>query len=247
MKIPESSEFIYPDWPAPKNVQSISTTRLGGISQGVYAANNLALHVGDDSEKVESNRQRLKTLCALPAEPAWLTQIHSNIVVNSEDALCEADASYSDQKNQVCVVMAADCLPILLCDKNGQQIAAVHAGWRGLLNDVIENSVARFRGSTNDIMVWLGPAIGKEVFEVGNEVYDAFVNRHEAATDFFQSRENNKYLADMVGLAKFRLELAGVSAIYGGQYCTFSDEERFFSYRRDGVCGRMASLIWLDK
>jgi len=247
MKITDSSEFIYPDWPAPENVRSISTSRLGGVSQGVFASNNLALHVGDDGENVRINRQRLKALCSLPAEPTWLTQIHSNIVVNCDEVSCEADASYTDQINQICVVMTADCLPILLCDKSGQQIAAVHAGWRGLLNNVIENSLARFHGSTNDIIAWLGPAIGKEVFEVGNEVYDAFVERHNAAADFFRARENNKYLADMVGLAKLRLKLVGVSGIYGGQYCTFSDEARFFSYRRDGVCGRMASLIWLDK
>jgi len=247
MKILESAEFIHPDWPAPKNVRSISTTRLGGFSQGVYKANNLALHVGDEVNAVERNRQRLKTLCSLPAEPAWLTQIHSNIIVNSNDALCEADASYSKQKHQVCVVMTADCLPILLCDQSGQQVAAVHAGWRGLLNNVIENSLARFLGSSKNIMAWLGPAIGKDVFEVGCEVYDAFVERHSEAADLFQLKEDNKYLADMAGLAKFRLNLAGVTAIYGGQYCTFSDEERFFSYRRDGACGRMASLIWLDK
>ena len=247
MKIPESAEFIHPDWPAPKNVRSISTTRIGGFSEGVYKANNLALHVGDDSHVVERNRQRLKTLCHLPAEPAWLTQTHSNIIVNSNEALCEADASYSEQKHQVCVVMTADCLPILLCDQSGQQVAAVHAGWRGLLNNVIENSLACFSGSSKNILAWLGPAIGKDVFEVGSEVYDVFVERHSEAANLFQLKENNKYLADMVGLAKLRLNLAGVTAIYGGQYCTCSDEERFFSYRRDGVCGRMASLIWLDK
>lgn len=247
MKTPESSEFIIPDWPAPKNVRAISTTRLGGVSEGVYASNNLALHVGDNREHVESNRNRLKTLCRLPAEPTWLTQTHSNIVVNGDEALCEADASYSDRMSQVCVVMTADCLPILLCDKKGQQVAAVHAGWRGLLNNVIENSLARFHGLSDDIMAWLGPAISQDAFEVGTDVYDAFVERHNATATFFKARENNKFLADLPGLAKFRLELAGVSRVYGGQYCTYSDEERFFSYRRDGACGRMASLIWLDK
>jgi len=239
-------DFIYPKWPTPENVKSISTTRLGGVSSGVFTSNNLALHVEDDSKAVEENRKNLVKQCKLPDSPKWLTQTHSTIAADYSAAQCEADASYTNSAKQVCVVMTADCLPILLCDRKGGQVAAVHAGWRGLLNGIIENTLDRFNGDKSEILAWLGPAISQVAFEVGREVYDAFTKQNDDAVNHFKPIENNKYLADIYGLARLRLNLAGVTSVYGGEFCTFTDEERFYSYRRDGACGRMASLIWLD-
>lgn len=247
MAISDASEIIHPDWPAPKNVSAISTTRLGGISAGIYASNNLALHVSDDVSVVEQNRENLVNRCKLPKQIKWLTQTHGTVAVDASDSNCEADASYSDRAKQVCVVMTADCLPILLCDKSGEQVAAIHAGWRGLLNGVIENTLDKFQGKNSEILAWLGPAIGQSAFTVGHEVYDAFIQHRSDSKNHFQPTKNNKYLANMVGLARLRLNIAGITSIFGGKYCTYTDEKRFYSYRRDGVCGRMASLIWLDK
>ena len=250
MGMMKENHFIFPDWDVPANVRAVSTTRLGGFSSGVYSNNNLAFHVADDPACVEKNRAHLKTTLALPAEPRWLTQVHSNRVVDvSRDALDEADeadASYGHGSSSPCLVMTADCLPLLLCDKKGQQVAAVHAGWRGLLNDIIENSLGMFDGENRDVIAWMGPAISQKAFEVGAEVYEAFVQKHDESRACFQPIGAGKYMMDIYALAKQRLNSAGVNAIYGGQYCTFSDATRFFSFRRDGECGRMATLIWLD-
>jgi len=243
-----NSDFIIrPDWPAPKSVNAISTTRLGGVSKDAYTSNNLAFHVGDDPSFVAKNREQLRLKCQFPNEPNWLTQIHSNTVVNFSDSNCEADASFSNQTQQVCVVMTADCLPILICDNKGSQVAAVHAGWRGLANNIVENTIDLFQRPASDIIAWLGPAIGADHFEVGSDVKEAFVNGHESVAQYFKQTNENKYLADLYGLAKLRLNQKGVTQIYGGEFCTYSDDTRFFSYRRDNVCGRMASFIWLDK
>ncbi len=239
------TEFLYPDWPAPEQVKAFSTTRIGGVSTGPFSDNNLALHVQDEEALVLLNREKLNRY--LPVEPSWLNQTHGIEVVCCADEKTDADASYNNRADYVCVVMTADCLPILLCDTSGQQVAAVHAGWRGLLDGVIENSIAMFQGSKHNILAWLGPAIGKTAFEVGEEVYGMFTQKHPEANRYFQACGNRKYLMDIYGLASFRLKLVGVTKIFGGECCTYSDETRFFSYRRDGVCGRMASLIWLDK
>lgn len=242
----EKGHFIYPNWPAPGNVRAVSTTRLGGFSVGVYGNNNLAFHVADDPIHVEKNRAHLNEVLSLPAEPQWLTQVHSNRVVDVTDEITEADASYSHGSNSPCLVMTADCLPLLLCDRKGRQVAAVHAGWRGLLNGIIENSLDMFDGDRSDLLAWMGPAISQAAFEVGAEIYEAFVQKHDEARAYFQSIDSGKYMMDLYGLAKQRLNMAGVDAIYGGEYCTYSDKARFFSYRREGECGRMATLIWLD-
>ena len=242
----DAVEFIYPDWPAPSNVRCLSTTRLGGVSTAPYQGNNLALHVGDKPENVQQNRARLAALGALPGEPAWLGQTHTNHVVHCESEDYHADGRYADRSHQVCVVMTADCLPVLICDKAGSQVAAIHAGWRGLANNILENGVALFRGSRADLMVWLGPAIGKQAFEVGQEVYGVFVKQYPGVAVFFEPTQWGKYFMDIYGLATLLLNKAGIRAVYGGEYCTYSNEALFFSYRRDGICGRMASLIWLD-
>lgn len=241
-----NAPFIYPNWCAPSNVKAASTTRLGGFSAGVYDTNNLAFHVADVTSYVVKNRAFLRERLALPVEPRWLTQVHSNCVVDVDGGAEEADASYSQMSKTPCVVMTADCLPLLLCDKQGTQVAAVHAGWRGLLNGIIENSLKKFDGENHDVIAWMGPAISQKAFEVGAEVYEAFVRKQADARHCFQALGSHKYMMDIYALAKQRLNQAGVNAVYGGQYCTFSDESRFFSYRRDGECGRMATLIWLD-
>lgn len=239
----DSLPIIVPDWPAPKNVKSLSTTRQGGESAAPYDSLNLGLHVGDDAQAVTANRKRL--LAHLPKEPMWLNQVHGVEVCQQYAGVCDADASVSTQANDVCVVMTADCLPVLFCDAAGTQVAAAHAGWRGLADGVLEQTLAHFE-SPQSVMAWLGPAIGPDAFEVGQEVKDQFCAWHaDCEACFKASTQPGKWLADLYALARLRLKQAGVTQVYGGEFCTFSDEARFFSYRRDGVTGRMASCIWL--
>lgn len=239
------ADVLIPDWPAPANVRSLQTLRSGGCSSSPWQSFNLGDHVGDDPEHVTSNRRKLTEL--LPAEPVWLRQVHGNLAVNAAESAknTEADAAYARRSDLVCVVMTADCLPVLFCDKAGTVVAAAHAGWRGLLGGVLENTLAAMQVPPDQVMAWLGPAIGPENFEVGNEVYQAFVAHDLRSAGFFAARPGGKWLADLYGLARFRLTAAGVGAVFGGGLCTVADTGRFFSYRRDGVTGRMASLIWL--
>ena len=223
------------------------TTRVGGVSSAPYESLNLGDHVQDDPASVAKNRAVLSE--NLPAEPIWLSQVHSTRVVEAATSNigAEADASYTDRPNVVSCVMTADCLPVLFCDAAGTQVAAAHAGWRGLLDGVLEATLNTFPNPSS-VMVWFGAAIGPEVFEVGEEVRDDFVAAHEPSGQYFKPKDNGKFLADIYGLARFRLELAGVKSesIYGGDLCTVSDESRFFSFRRDGQTGRMATCIWLE-
>lgn len=239
-------ELILPDWPAPAKVRALATTRAGGVSAGPYASLNLGDHVGDDPAAVAENRARLRK--HLPAEPLWLKQVHLAHVADADSAsgVPEADASVARQRGKVCAVLTADCLPLLLCDKTGAVVAAAHAGWRGLAGGVIEAAVEAMRVSPGEVLAWLGPAIGPAAFEVGGEVRDAFLAFDPAAEAAFVARENGKWLADIFLLARLRLGKIGVTAVYGGGVCTYSDSERFYSYRRDGATGRMASLIWLE-
>ncbi|HUO43610.1 MAG TPA: peptidoglycan editing factor PgeF [Burkholderiales bacterium] len=244
MNIP--ADWIIPDWPAPVNVKGLITTRRGGISSGPYASCNLGLHAGDDAAAVAANRRRLREL--LPAEPKWLEQVHGNRVV-AADGLTEtaaADASVARQPGTVCAVMMADCLPVLLCDRDGSVVGIAHAGWRGLAAGVIENTVGTMALPPQRLLAWLGPAIGPAAFEVGAEVRDAFVTHDPAAAAaFVPSRQTDKWRADLYALARQRLARCGVAPIYGGGLCTASDPARFYSHRRDRVTGRMAALIWL--
>jgi polyphenol oxidase len=239
-----SPEFIVPDWPAPANVQARSTTRQGGTSHGAWAGFNLAMHVGDDPACVAENRALLRAV--LPTEPLWLNQVHGIgcLLANQSSAENTADAMVAFSAAQVCAVMTADCLPVLFCNRSGTVVAAAHAGWRGLAAGVLENAVQQMRCRPEDILVWLGPAIGPAHFEVGTEVRDVFVNAApEAAVAFIPHGE--KWLCDIYILARQRLAALGDIAVYGGGLCTVSDARRFYSYRRDGMTGRMASLIWL--
>jgi YfiH family protein len=241
-------DVIAPDWPAPANVHAWVTTCQGGVSPPPYASLNLATHVGDDAEAVATNRRLLGDALALPSEPHWLEQVHGCAVADVEsDAAAPvcADAAFSQTRGQVCAVLTADCLPVLLCDARGTAVAAVHAGWRGLLDGVIEAAVARFAAPT-ELMAWLGPAIGPASFEVGEEVRAAFIARDaEAASGFLPGRDAAHWQADLYALARMRLHKVGVQAIYGGGFDTATDS-RFYSHRASGgQTGRFASLIWL--
>ena len=240
-------ELIRPDWPAPAWVQACCTTRSGGVSGGAFASLNLGDHVGDDPNCVARNRARLRDRLGLPAEPLWLRQVHGCEVAESDVAPsgCVADASVARSPGQVCAVMTADCLPLLLCDGSGQAVAAVHAGWRGLAAGVMERAVGALGVDPGQILAWLGPAIGPDAFEVGGEVRDQFLAVDPGAGQAFRAGAAGRWLADLYTLARRRLEQVGVREVFGGGYCTYSDPGRFFSYRRDGVTGRMAGLIWL--
>jgi len=238
--------FLFPDWPAPTGVHAATTLRTGGVSVGPYNSLNSALHVGDDTESVMHNRRFIRERLALPSEPVWLEQIHSSQVVKAGYVvgLPQADASYTDEPGVVCAVMTADCLPLLLCSVDGLRIAAIHAGWRGLLNGVIGNAVAAL--GECELLGWLGPAIGPDSFEVGEEVRIAFVHKSPAFDNAFKPQAGGKWLADIYRLARIELNMLGVTNIYGGRFCTVAEPDRFYSYRRDTVTGRMATLIWRD-
>lgn len=240
------THLIFPDWPAPANVKALQTTRLGGVSAAPYDSLNLASHTGDDVLKVAQNRQRLTQY--VPTEPVWLKQVHGITVIDAANTSCEpeADVAVSTTPGAVCAVMTADCLPVLLCNDSGTVVAAVHAGWRGLLDGVIEASVKAMQQPPHQLMAWLGPAIGPQAFEVGDEVRNAFVAHDADAGRAFFPQAQGKWLGDIYLLARQRLHVLGVERIYGGGLCTYTDEELFFSYRRDDVTGRMASLIWLE-
>ncbi|MDO9101432.1 MAG: peptidoglycan editing factor PgeF [Candidatus Nitrotoga sp.] len=238
---------IIPDWPAPKNVRTLQTTRNGGISAAPYNSFNLSSNVGDVPLAVARNRMLLEPM--LPSEPVWLKQVHGVAVVDAAQAECwpEADACVSANVGAVCVVMTADCLPVLLCNDKGSVISAVHAGWRGLCDGVIEHTVRAMGVPSDTLMAWLGPAIGVQAFEVGDEVRAEFVAKDPRATAAFVPGASGKWLADIYQLAGLRLNALGITRVYGGGLCTYTDSTNFFSYRRDGVTGRMGTFIWLGK
>ena len=241
-----SDAWIVPDWPAPARVRALSTTRAGGVSVAPYDSLNLGTHVGDDAANVAANRAQVRRI--VPSEPAWLNQVHGTVVAAAASVagVPDADGSVSRTPGAVCVVMTADCLPVLLCDRAGTVVGAAHAGWRGLHGGVIEATVAAMQVAPADVIAWLGPAIGPTAFEVGDEVRAAFVATDAIADAAFKpAGQPGKWLADIYLLARQRLAALGVTAVYGGDCCTVSESRRFFSYRRDGVTGRMASLVWL--
>ncbi len=255
-KSTEVESFFIPDWPAPANVKACISLRQGGVSQSPYLSNNLALHVDDNSVAVNTNRQQLIDRVNIPGQPQWLEQIHGIKVVEAQgDGLVRtADACYSKATEQPCTVLTADCLPLLICDKAGTQVAAVHAGWRGLADGIVREALATFDVPPHDLLVYLGPAIGPQEFEVGIDVLEAFFeealseDHAEAISACFTPslKQPLKFYADLYALVRAELQALGVNGgdIYGGDVCTYRDAEHFFSYRRDGVTGRMASIIW---
>jgi YfiH family protein len=256
-----ADNFLIPDWPAPAQVKSAITLRSGGCSRAPFDSNNLALHVEDSEADVQINRQNLIESLALPTQPLWLNQCHGTDLVDVSYYLHEpqqaatADGSYSDRADTVCAILTADCLPVLFCNQSGTQVAAAHAGWRGLCGGILRKTVATFQHSPEQVMAYLGPAIGPQVFEVGAEVLDAFFKsaqdeaHQQAVRDAFKAVDGpaGKYLADLYALARAELSASGVTEIYGGNHCSYSDSEHFYSFRREPKTGRNASLIWLQR
>jgi polyphenol oxidase len=239
-------DWILPDWPAPRNVRACVTTRCGGVSLAPYDSFNLGDHVGDQPHAVASNRQHLQRI--LGCDPAWMNQVHSSVAVEADarEQLI-ADGCWTATPGVACAVLTADCLPVLFCNLEGSRVAAAHAGWRGLSAGMLEATIESMQTPGADLMAWLGPAIGPAAFEVGAEVREAFVARNaEAAAAFLPSRNSGRFMADLYHLARIRLAGGGVSAVYGGGFCTVSDT-RFYSYRRAAQTGRFASLIWLEQ
>jgi len=244
-----NTELLYPQWPAPKRVRAFSTTRTGGCSQGPYSSLNLGMHVSDDPDTVADNRAKLMQRTGLPAEPLWLNQVHGTAVHRLQketepvaQTSINADACITRIPNAVCCVMTADCLPVFMCDSAGTEVAVVHAGWRGMAAGVLEQAVQKFSTSASDILAWAGPAISVEHFEVGQEVKTALGGSMAA---WRASAQAGKYYADLYRLAGERLSEIGISWYGFDERCTYGEPEVFFSHRRDGPCGRQASLIYL--
>ena len=224
-------DYIKPNWPAPHNIKAYTSTK----------------HSWDGNQE---NISHLTSLLHLPNPPIWLAQIHSTDVVNAEPSSTRAiaDASFTSEKNRICTALTADCLPILICNQPGTHVAAIHAGWRGLANGIIENTIQALSLPHDDLLIWLGPAIGPDHFEVGKDVYDTFVMKHAQSAEAFLPIAEDKWLANLYILALIRLHSLDISKIYGADYCTFSDKDHFYSYRRDkGKAGQMASLIWIEE
>lgn len=241
------TKLIVPEWAIPEGVAACSSTRVGGVSEGAWNSLNLGAHCGDNPEHVDENRQRVFAAGNFPSHPVWLEQVHGKEVLKLTGgpyASKRADASYSNTPGTVCAVMTADCLPVLFCNRAGTEVAAAHAGWRGLCEGVLEETVACFADRPENILAWLGPAIGPQAFEVGPEVREAFIAKDAQAESAFHAT-GEKYLADIYTLARQRLMKVGIRQIAGGDRCTVTEKDDFFSWRRDKTTGRMASFIWL--
>lgn len=244
--------LITPKWSAPAHIKAFSTTRINGVSEGAYQGLNLGLHVEDDPELVLANRQLLTNQLSLPSPLCWLNQTHSTLLLKIDcdtKQATEADASWTDKNRQACVVMTADCLPVLITDKQGSFVSAIHAGWRGLCDGIIEKTLTHICNELNidsrDCLVWLGPCIGKTAFEIGSEVRDQFIAQDPQAAIAFTTYQD-RYLADLHQLARLRLAPFNVAEITASEHCTFSQADLFYSYRRDGKTGRLASLIYIE-
>jgi polyphenol oxidase len=235
------------EWPAPRHVRARVSGRGGGVSTGRYASLNLAAHVGDEPRAVRENRRRLALDWELPAEPCWLDQVHGATVADLDaEGELRADGAVTSHAGVVCTIMTADCLPVLLADRRGTRVGAAHAGWRGLAAGILPAAVAAMRLPATDLLAWLGPAIGPEAYEVGDEVRAAFVGRDTGAGAAFTPNGHGRWQADLYALARLSLASAGVTAVYGGGSCTFTEPASYFSHRREAPCGRIASMIWLE-
>lgn len=240
--------FITPQWPAPAGVKAYFTTRSGGVSEKPYDSFNLGTHVEDSLEHVLQNRRILQETLHLSSEPVWLNQVHSNRVIRLSaefpKTVENADAAYTTEKNKICTVLTADCLPVLLCNKEGTEIAAVHGGWRGLASNIISKALLEFNCAPENILAWLGPAIGPEAFELGIEVKEQFCAINPLYEKAFREQNTLKCLGDIYEIARIQLALCGVTQVYGGDFCTYKEKDRFFSFRREKTTGRMAAMIW---
>jgi polyphenol oxidase len=246
-------EWLTPTWPVPANVRALSTLRGGGVSAGRYASLNLGDHVQDAPEAVAENRRRLRAAAGLPAEPAWLAQVHGVQITDLDSSPADlsaprsaADGAVTRVPGRICAILTADCLPVLIASEAGDAVAAAHAGWRGLAGGVIEAAVKALAVAPASLLVWLGPAIGPGHFEVGSEVRDELLRADSGARAAFVANSRGRFMADLPGLARRRLERLGITRIYGGGKCTHAQPDRYFSHRRDGQTGRQATLIWLQ-
>jgi len=247
----QPTDWIVPDWPAPPGVHAVCSTRTGGVSHGHYESMNLGDHVGDNAEFVAENRAMFER--AIGARPVYMTQVHGTRVAaldgNTGDGI-EADGCTTAMRGVACTIMVADCLPVLLAAEDGSRVGAAHAGWRGLASGVVEAAVAKF-APAQTLVAWLGPCIGPDAFEVGDEVKAAFESRDAAAARHFKPHREGKWLADLPSLARMRLQASGVTRIYGNDgsraWCTVSNESRFFSHRRNRISGRFAAAVWLSQ
>ncbi|HEY7642948.1 MAG TPA: peptidoglycan editing factor PgeF [Steroidobacteraceae bacterium] len=240
-------QLIEADWPAPANVRAVATTRVGGVSVGSYASLNLGAHVGDEPPVVMENRVRLRTSLDLSREPLWLNQVHGNAVVEAgpHEPVPTADASFARIAGQACAVLTADCLPVLFCDSDGTRVAAAHAGWRGLAGGVLASALNAMNVASDRVLAWLGPAIEQDAYEVGPEVRQQFLARSTDNENAFKPNARGRWQADMYDLARRELARLGVTRVFGGGFRCYADRDRFFSYRRDGTTGRMATLVWM--
>lgn len=241
-------DCLRPDWPVNAAVHAATTLRTGGVSTTPCDTLNLGIHVGDDPAAVEENRRRLRTELKLPSDPAWLEQVHGIEVANLDATTPakRADAAVTRTAGKICAIQVADCMPVLFATKDGSAIGAAHAGWRGLAGGVLEATIAAMRADPAETYAWLGPAISQQHFEVGDEVRAAFISHDPAAAGAFTQNARQRWQCDLYALARQRLNALGVRNISGGGWCTYEDRTRFFSFRRDGRCGRMAALIWLS-
>ena len=248
------SWLLRPQWPAPPSVRSACTLRSGGVSVGPYESLNLATHVGDRAEAVAGNRARVRAGLQLPGEPLWLAQVHGNVVVNADSAQVseagaappQADGAVTRHAGRVLAVLVADCLPVLLARADGGGVAVAHAGWRGLASGVLEAAATALGAPSSELIAWLGPAITADHFEVGEEVRTQLCERDELAAAAFVRNQRQRWQCDLFRLARQRLERLNVHSIHGGEHCSFTDRRSFYSYRRDGVTGRIAALIWIE-
>jgi YfiH family protein len=240
-------QLIEADWPAPANVRAIATTRTGGVSGGSYASLNLGAHVGDDARAVTENRSRLRTALGLTRDPLWLNQVHGAAVVEAipHNVPPTADASFARSAGEACAVLTADCLPVVFCDRDGTRVAAAHAGWRGLAGGVLDSALHAMGVAPERVLTWLGPAIEQDAFEVGAEVREQFLARSADNESAFKLNARGRWQADLYDLARRELARLGVTQVFGGGFRCYADRDRFFSYRRDGTTGRLATLVWM--
>jgi YfiH family protein len=246
-KLYQSTEFIIPDWEVSSNVKAVTTTKIGGFSSRPYSSFNISEYVGDQIENVRKNRELLEQKLNLPSSPLWLHQVHGNRVISHTEYShnITADAIICNQKNIVCSIQSADCLPIIICHKNAKQIAAIHAGWKGLYNKIIVNTIKQMGCNNNDLIAWIGPSISQKAYQVNATLYDKFVTLEPEYSQFFHSNTSSETFADLKSIAEYQLNNLGISKISIANYCTYYDNEYFYSYRRNNITGRQATLIWL--
>ncbi len=247
MTTPNNKLWLDANWPAPKNIRAGTSLRTGGHSLSPYSSLNLAQHVGDAPDNVNNNRKIVNDYLNLPSEPYWLNQTHSSEIINLDNVhkSRKADGSFTSNRKNICTILTADCVPVLFCNKNGTKIAAIHAGWKGICGGIIEKAIKKFP-EPEHLLVWIGPCISSEYYEVGKDVYESCLTHSDSTQIAFEQITNEHWYANLVKIVKILCENSRVGAIYECGLCTFKRDDLFFSYRRDGKTGRTASMIWME-